>query len=119
MDELSAASPLFVATFRDWVIIFSGIAIGSFFVISAMIVIVLGLILRSLLLKASALMDQNVKPLLDSAKDTADHARGTASYISQAAVTPVVRTYGVIAGVRRAVGVISGLTGADSDKPGR
>jgi hypothetical protein len=116
LNGLSAASPLFVATFRDWVIIFSGIAIGSFFVVGAVIAIVLGLLMRSLLRKTSSLIDENVKPLLDSAKETADQAKGTAAYISSAAVTPIVRTYGVIAGVRRAVGVIAGLTGADSDR---
>ena len=115
MDALSATTPLFVATFRDWVIIFAGIAIGAFFVVSVIITIVLGMLVRSLLSKTSSLIDDNVKPLLGSAKDTADHAKGTAAYVSSAAVTPIVRTYGVIAGVRRAVGVIAGLTGADSD----
>jgi hypothetical protein len=112
----SLASLLFVATFRDWVIIFSGIAIGTFFVVGVVIMLVIGLLVRSLLKKTSALLDDNVKPLLGSAKGTADHVKGTATFVSNAAVTPIVRTYGVVAGVRRAAGVLAGLTGADSDR---
>ena len=55
--------------------------------------------------------------LLDSAKGTTDTVRGTAEFVSHAAVTPVIRVYGVAAGLRRAAGVLTGLTGADSDKP--
>jgi hypothetical protein len=36
--------------------------------------------------------------------------------VSDAAVTPIIRTYGVVAGVRRAASVLVGLTGADTDK---
>jgi hypothetical protein len=116
VDALTAA-PLFVATFRDWVIIVAGIAIAAFFVGGLIVTIVLGLLVRSLLGKTSSLIDENVKPLLASAKETADTAKGTASFVSEAAVTPVIRTYGVVAGVRRAAGVLSGLTGAGGDKP--
>ena len=115
LDGLSQAL-LFVATFRDWVIIFAGIAIGAFFVVAVVITIVIGLLARSLLKRALSLIDDNVKPLLGSAKETADGVKGTASYVSNAAVTPIVRTYGIIAGVRRAVGVLAGLTGADTDR---
>ena len=111
---------LFVETFRDWVIIIMGIAVAAFFFVGLIITIVLGLLLRSLLKKASSLIDDGVKPLLGSAKQTADNMRGTASYIGEAAVTPVVRTYGVVAGVRRAASVLAGLTGAGNrPKTGR
>lgn len=116
MNALSEIAPLFVATFRDWVIIFMGIAVAAFFVVALVITIVLGLLLRTLLRKTSALLDDNVKPLLGTAKDTADHVKGTTTYMSRAAVTPIVRTYGVVAGVRRAAGVLGGLTGASTDK---
>ena len=111
---------LFVSAFRDWVIIISGILIGAFFFVSLVVAIVLGWALWMLVRKVmgllddgSQLMDDRVKPLLGSVKETADHVKGTASYVSNAAVTPIVRTYGVVAGVRRAVGVIAGLTGAE------
>lgn len=110
-------SLLFVATFRDWVIIFMGIAIAAFFVVAMVVTLVLALVARSLMKKSSALMDENLKPLLDSAKQTADGVKGTTSYVSQAAVTPIIRTYGVVAGVRRAASVLAGLTGSGGGKP--
>jgi hypothetical protein len=75
------------------------------------------LLLRALLKKSLSLIDDSVKPLLDSAKSTADNVKGTSTFVSQSAVTPIIKTYGVVAGVRRAAGVLSGLTGAGGDKP--
>jgi len=108
---------LFVETFRDWVIIFMGIAVAAFFVVAMVITLVLGLLLRALLKKSGSVLDDNVRPLLDSAKSTTEQVRGTATFVGDAAVTPIVRTYGVVAGVRRAVGVLAGLTGAGGDRP--
>lgn len=120
MNALTALSPLFVATFRDWVIIFMGIAVAAFFVVALIFTIVLGLLTRALLKKTMGTLDENVKPLLNTAKSTVDNVKGTTSYVSQAAVTPIVRTFGVIAGVRKAAGVLSGLTSAHTDnKPKR
>jgi hypothetical protein len=117
VNPLHELSPLFVATFRDWVIIFMGIAVAAFFVVALVITIVLGLLLRAVLRKTLALMDESVKPLLGTARETADHVKGTTTFVGNAAVTPVIRAYGVVAGVRRAAGVISGLTGASNEKP--
>ena len=108
---------LFVSTFRDWVIIIMGVAVAAFFAVGLVVMLVLGLLTRTLLKKTSGLIDDGVKPLLASANETASSVKGTAAYVSDAAVQPIVRTYGVVAGVRRAVGVIAGLTGAGGDKP--
>jgi hypothetical protein len=116
---LLAAQLLFVSTLRDWVIIVTGIMIAAFFFAALVITVVLGLVMRALLRKVGALMDESVRPLLGSAKQTTDQVKGTASFLSSAAVTPVVRTYGVVAGVRRAVGMIAGLTGAGNEPPKR
>jgi hypothetical protein len=108
-------SLLWVETLRDWVIIFMGIATAAFFFVAMVITLVLGLLTRSLLKKTGSVLDDNVRPLLDSAKNTADNVKGTATFISDAAVTPVIRAYGVASGVRRAASVIAGLTGAGND----
>ncbi len=113
---MNAYSLLFVSTFRDWVIIVMGISIAAFFFVGLVMMLVLGLLTRSLLRKTSSILDDGVKPLLETAKETASNVKGTASYVSEAAVQPIVRTYGVVAGVRRAAGVIAGLTSADKPK---
>lgn len=116
MNALPELSLLFVATFRDWVIIFMGIAVAAFFFVALILTIVIGLLTRALLKKTLTVMDDNVKPLLGTAKETADNMKGTATYVSQSAVTPIVKAYGVVAGVRRAASVITGLTSANTGK---
>jgi hypothetical protein len=107
---------LWLTEFRDWVIIIMGIAVAAFFAAGLILMIVLGLLTRTLLKKTTGLIDDDVKPLLGTAKDTAVSVKGTATYVADAAVQPIVRTYGVVAGVRRAAGVIAGLTSADKPK---
>jgi hypothetical protein len=113
---LNDISLLFVTTFRDWVIIVMGATVAACFLGGLILMVVLGLLARSLLKKTLNVVDDGVKPLLETAKETASNVKGTASYVSDAAVQPIVRTYGVVAGVRRAVAVIAGLTGADVKK---
>lgn len=115
MIFLPDPSLLFVETFRDWVIIVMGIAVAAFFIIGLLILIVIGLLLRAILRKVSELLDDGVKPLIGTARETAENVKGTSSYVSNAAVQPIIRTYGVVAGVRRAAGVIAGMTGASTD----
>ena len=115
MDALTELSPLFVATFRDWVIIFMGIAVAAFFFVALIVTIVLGFLARVLMKKTIGVLDEGVKPLLSNANETVTHVKGTAAYVTQSAVTPIVRTYGVVAGVRRAASVLAGLTGASTD----
>jgi hypothetical protein len=108
---------LWVETLRDWSIIFMGITFAAFFVVLIVFMIVIGLLVRSMLSKTSGMLDDSVKPMLESAKDSAANARGTSQYLSDAAVSPIIRTYGVVAGVRRAAGLIAGLTqNGDADK---
>lgn len=114
MNELS---PLFVEPLRDWVIIVMGVVVAAFFFVGLVMMVVLGLLARSLLKKTVNVLDDGVKPLLETAKETASNVKGTAAYVSDAAVQPIVRTYGVVAGVRRAAGVIAGLASADVRKP--
>jgi len=120
---LPPLSPSYVETMRDWSIIFMGIATAAFFFVALIVLVVIGLLLRSLLKKTLSVVDENVRPLLDTAKDTAGTAnetmknvRGTTSYVSEAAVTPIIRAYGVVAGVRRAAAVLAGITGATNGK---
>ncbi len=115
MDVVTELSPLFVATFRDWVIIFMGIAVAAFFVVALVVTLVLGLLARVLMKKSIGVLDDGVKPLLGSVNETATQAKGTVTFVTQSAVAPIVRTYGVVAGVRRAASVLAGLTGASTD----
>lgn len=100
-----------VATARDWSIIFLAVVNMVYLIILTLMVLVLGLLTRMLLKKTIIIVDENVKPTLDSVKGTVVNVKGTTEYVSEAAVKPIVRAYGVFAGVRRFASVIAGLTG--------
>jgi hypothetical protein len=105
-----------VATARDWSIIFLAIVNMVYLIILIVMVLVLGVLTRMLLKKTIVIVDENVKPTLDSVRGTVVNVKGTTEYASEAAVKPIVRAYGVVAGVRRFASVIAGLTG---DRSGR
>ena len=81
-------------------------------------------LIRALLKKTIYIVDDNVKPILDSAKETVvtggktvENVRGTSTYVSESVVRPIIRAYGVMAGVRKAASVLSGLSGANEKRP--
>ncbi|PZS03001.1 MAG: hypothetical protein DLM69_03390 [Candidatus Chloroheliales bacterium] len=49
------------------------------------------------------LVKNNVTPLLDNAADTARTAKGTAVFVSEGVVTPIIKVAGAAAGVKAAV----------------
>ena len=105
----------FVSTTRDWVIILMGLAVFLFFTVGLVLLVVLGLLSRALLKKSINVMDDNLKPLLGSAKESVDNVKGTTRFVGNAVVTPIVKTYGVVAGVRRAASMMASLNSAKSD----
>jgi len=44
---------------------------------------------------------------LENVRETTENVRGTVAFVSDYAVTPVVRTYGIIAGARRFMAVVT------------
>lgn len=97
---------------QDWrdVII---IAAGSLAILVLLAVfvftVVLGLAARALIGTIQTLLKGEVTPLLDSARQTVQSARGTTTFIGETAVAPVIRVYSVVAGARRMIGVLGGF----------
>lgn len=105
-----------LADWRDVVII----AVSSFalFVLFAILAVtlVLGFAGRALLGTVRRLLRDEVSPLLNSAQETLHTVRGTTSFVSEKAVRPIVRVYGVVAGAKRAASVITGIGRNDSSE---
>ncbi len=104
--------PLLVslADIRDVFIIVYG-AIGIlFFVVAVAATLGLFFAVKALIRSVNDLINESVKPTLGSVKETVDTVRGTTQFVSQTTVSPIVKTYGTFAGVRRGLGVISGIT---------
>ena len=105
-----------LADWRDIMIL----AVGSITVLVLLAilvaVVVIGLALRVFIRRATKLLNEDVSPLLGSAQETVHTVRGTASFVSETAVRPIIRVYGVLAGAKRAASVITGIGRRDSSE---
>ncbi|MCH7698254.1 MAG: hypothetical protein IH865_04890 [Chloroflexi bacterium] len=105
-----------LADWRDVIVI----AVGSLtlLVLVAILVftVVLGLLARSLLGTVRRVLNDDVSPLISSARETVHTVKGTATFVSEKAASPIIRVYGVVSGARRAVAVITGITRRRDDQ---
>ncbi|HCV00868.1 MAG TPA: hypothetical protein DGL25_06665 [Dehalococcoidia bacterium] len=56
-------------------------------------------------------VNQNVVPLLDSTRNLVDEVRGTAEFVGESAVTPIIRLYSVVSGMRKGLDALGSLSG--------
>ncbi len=96
---------------RDVVIIVAGSFAVLVLVAVLVFTVVLGLASRALLRTLRSVLKDDLGPLLDSAQQTVQTVRGTTSFIGEKAVSPIIRVFGVVAGARRAIGVVTGVVG--------
>jgi hypothetical protein len=87
---------------RDVAIIAFTVAGTLLFLIAILVTALAGMAAIGALRAVRKLVDDGVKPMVDN-------VQGTVTFMSETTVTPVVRAYGFYAGVRRGLGVLSGL----------
>ena len=97
---------------RDVTIIAFTIAGTVLFLVAIVVTIAIGLTATSAFRAARRLVDEGVKPMVSN-------VRGTATFISDTAVSPIIRAYGLLSGVRRGLGVLSGLAQRGGGGKGR
>jgi hypothetical protein len=107
------AGPIFLALsdFRDVIIIVWGIVSILLLVALTFVVISLTMSVKRLIHEVNDLINTGVMPILASARESVDNVTWTTRFLGDKAVAPVVRTIGVINGVRRGFGVLTGLSG--------
>lgn len=94
-------NPPLAATLRDIFII--ALALES---------VVIGLVLLLLVIQVTRLINllqDEIKPILESTSETVNTVRGTTTFVSEKVVTPVVTLSSYATGVWRAIQVIAGL----------
>lgn len=96
---------------RDFMIIASSALLFAVLIAVLIFTIVVGLAARAVLRSIQTLLRGEVAPILDSVRLTLQRIEGTAAFVSETAVSPVIRVYGVVAGAKRMAGVLSGVTG--------
>ena len=98
-----------LADVRDVVVIIYGIIGIIFFFAALIVVLMLGFTLKGLLGNVRGLLDESVRPTMESIKGAAQTVRGTTEFVGRTAVTPIARTYGVAAGVKKGIDVLAGF----------
>ena len=95
---------------RDVVIIVYG-AMGVLLLV-ALIIAVLGLWLAVRILTRTLrdLLEDPVRPALDEIRATARNVRGASEFVADAAVHPLIRVLSVGRGMRRGLGIVTGIT---------
>jgi len=96
--------------FRDVSIIAYTIAGTVVFLLVAIFTVVIGGMSFATVRKVRRVMNDQVTPSLENVRETTSNVRSTVAFISDNAVTPVVRTYGIFAGARRFMVVVSRFT---------
>ena len=79
------------------------------FLVAIALTVVIGGLALITVRRVRAVINETLQPTLENVQETTEHVRGTVSFISDYAVKPVVRTYGIIAGARRFIVVVSRL----------
>jgi len=97
---------------RDVCIIAFTIAGTILFLVAIVVTVVVGMAATGAFRAARRLVDEGVKPMVSN-------VRQTVTFISDTAVSPIIRAYGMLSGVRRGLGVLSGLTQRGGGGKGR
>lgn len=95
--------------FRDVTIIAFTIAGTVVFLVSFFLIVIIGILLIRLISTIRNAIQNGMMPTLDSFRDTANNVRGTTTFISESAVSPIIRVYSIFSGVRRAAEVFTGM----------
>jgi uncharacterized protein with FMN-binding domain len=97
---------------RDVTIIAFTIAGTILFLVAIVVTVVVGVTATSVLRAARRLVDEGVKPMVSNVRESV-------TFISDTAVSPIIRVYGLLSGARRGLSVLSGLAQRGGGDKGR
>ena len=97
---------------RDVTIIAFTIAGTILFLVAIIVTVVVGMAATGAFRAARRLVDEGVKPMVGNVRETV-------TFVSESAVSPIIRVYGLVSGARRGLGVLSGLAQRGGGDKGR
>lgn len=100
-----------VETLRDWVLIFWGITSILLFLFIIAFLWSLWRGINGLIGETKFLVREDVRPIMITGRESVNNVAGTTRFLGDTIVKPVIRLYGIVAGVRRFISVFTGLTG--------
>jgi hypothetical protein len=96
-----------LAEARDVAVIAYSVAGVVAFLFIFLFTIAIGWTTWRLLRTTQRLLKDNVQPTVESVRQTSESVRGTVEFVSDYAVSPVVKTYGTVAGARQFIAVMT------------
>jgi hypothetical protein len=99
------AAPDSWSEWRDIMLVF----LGALFVLGAIVWLAVAVAVLFLVFAIRGVIRNNAAPALDSLKETLDNVKGTAEFVGETTVAPIVRVYSIVRGVRNAMGAVTGI----------
>lgn len=87
------------------------VAMALFIGLAGILACILLAVLIGIALIVRRAVNQNVVPLLDSTRNLVDEVRGTAEFVGESAVTPIIRLYSIASGMRKGLDALGSLSG--------
>lgn len=98
-----------MGTARDVIIIIWGITSILTLVVVILIALFIGLSVKNLIGTVNELINTSVKPIIDTSQQSLVNVTGTAQFLGDTVVSPVIRVFSIVAGIRRGIAVFTGL----------
>ncbi|PZC47627.1 MAG: hypothetical protein DK306_001098 [Chloroflexi bacterium] len=106
---------------RDVVVIVTGIVGIVALTLSIIFTILIGLAVLRLIKATRGTVQDGLGPILESARETTTEVKGSTDFVVNTLVRPVIKVYGMFAGIRKGLGVLGkarpGKSGSDKDAP--
>jgi hypothetical protein len=99
------AAPDSWSEWRDIMIVLS----AGFIFLAAVAWLAAGAAAAFLFFTVRRLLKNNVAPAVDSMKDSLDNIRGTTEFAGETVVSPIIRVYSAVRGVRAGLGAVTSL----------
>lgn len=93
------------AEWRDITFVF----MAGFWLLAGLMLFVLIIVLVFLAFTLRRLLRENVAPAVDSLRESLDSVRGTLEYTGETVVSPVIRVYSIVKGVRGGIAAVRNL----------
>jgi VIT1/CCC1 family predicted Fe2+/Mn2+ transporter len=101
---------------RDLFIMMFMVAGTLLFMLGIIIALISGYLGLNILNRVRGIFSDYLQPAAENVKEASENVKGTVTFVSENAVKPVVKAYGVAAGAKRFVSVASKVAGRGKKK---
>ena len=87
------------------------VGFGALAAVAGVLLCILLAVLIGTALSVRRVVNEKAAPLLDSTRELVDEVKGTAEFVGESAVSPIIRVYSVVSGVRKGLDALGSLGG--------